>query len=156
MREPALCSLEEPGKVVGWEGGCCLEDSGVRVTGVVGLPAGPSAVSDGLGLLCGSRGSCILFGLWDLMLHGPERKVSGCRVRTLGVLPSLAEVRGCLVMKWLVRYRALWLGTWHLGRVLALISLSSPSFLMLVLTYRMGVMVFICLLKGFRSDVFNG
>lgn len=46
--------------------------------------------------------------------------------------------------------------TWHLGQVLALISLSSSSFLMLLLTYRMGVMVFICHLKGFRSDVPKG
>ena len=70
-------------------------------------------------------------------------------------LAQPAEVRGCLVMKWLVRYHALWVGTWHLGKFLALISLSSPSFLMLVLTYRMGVMVLICLSEGFRSDVLN-
>lgn len=67
------------------------------------------------------------------------------------------EVRGCLVIKWLMKwYHALWLGTWHLGQFLTLISLSSPSFFMPVLTYRMGVKVFICLLKGFRSDVTNG
>lgn len=28
MREPALCSLEEPGKAEGWEGGSCLEENG--------------------------------------------------------------------------------------------------------------------------------
>lgn len=61
----------------------------VRVMGVIRLPAGPSTVSYRLSLPCGSLWSCILFGPWDLMLHGSERKADGCRVRTLGLLPSL-------------------------------------------------------------------
>lgn len=28
MQEPALCSLEEPGKAEDWEGGSCLEENG--------------------------------------------------------------------------------------------------------------------------------
>lgn len=43
-----------------------------------------------------------------------------------------------------------------LGQVMDLIFLSSASFFVLVLTYRMGVMVFICPLKSFRSDMFKG
>lgn len=72
------------------------------------------------------------------------------------MLAQPAEVSGYLAVKWLVRYHAIRLGTWYLGQVLALIPLSSLFFLMLVLTYGMGVMVFICLLKGFRSDVLDG
>lgn len=42
-----------------------------------------------------------------------------------------------------------------LGQVMGLIFLSSASFFVLVLTHRMGVMVFICLLKSLRSDMFS-
>lgn len=61
----------------------------VHVMGVIRLPAESYTISYRLGLPSVSCWTCILFGPWDLMLHGPERKVDRCRVRTLGCLPSL-------------------------------------------------------------------
>lgn len=76
----------------------------------------------GLGVPCSSRGGCILFAAWDLVLRSPERKVGAMR----GHLASQGGCGGERMPGGRAR-GALRLGTAQLGQGLALPFPSLPS-----------------------------